>query len=525
MSKRAILEDGTVLEFEAGTPDEVIDRTVKAHIANPPNDSKLDAFLGGALKPVDNLARAASSIPVIGPAIDRASEAIGMPKAADAVAFNNARRANNTRTGWQIAGNIAGTLPTSRLPGGAFVQGAASGALLSDANDAGGLITDAVVGGVGNKLAGVASNALGNVIAPRVSAGARRLHNAGVLQTPGQILAGSKGVIGRAISKGEEALTSVPLLGDVINMARERGTESYNRALGERVMQSAGRSLPTRLQPGEGYVAALQRRVGREYDRLVPNLRGVFDADFANDLLTAKNAIDGVPDEMQNRFADTLLGVFQNRVDNGGRSISGQALKDAESKLTRLVRQYRTSADADQRLLGDGYAAARDALRNMVQRSNPQYAAELQGLNKAWAMLRPMREASNAAPDAVITPQRMFQASRASKGPRDPLVANAAARLANRTPDSGTARRALATMGTAQAASLGAAALVNPAFAIPAALSALYTKPGLQAVNKAVFAPRGPVAKTVSQALRATPALVPALGPVGLAGLLGRLGD
>ena len=154
MSKRAILEDGTVLEFEAGTPDEVIDRTVKAHIANPPNDSKLDAFLGGALKPVDNLARAASSIPVIGPAIDRASEAIGMPKAADAVAFNNARRANNTRTGWQIAGNIAGTLPTSRLPGGAFVQGAASGALLSDANDAGGLITDAVVGGVGNQRAG-----------------------------------------------------------------------------------------------------------------------------------------------------------------------------------------------------------------------------------------------------------------------------------------------------------------------------------------------------------------------------------
>ena len=46
---RAELPDGTVLEFEEGTPDDVIDRVVKSHISgNPPSDAPANTAAGNA---------------------------------------------------------------------------------------------------------------------------------------------------------------------------------------------------------------------------------------------------------------------------------------------------------------------------------------------------------------------------------------------------------------------------------------------------------------------------------------------
>lgn len=528
MTKRAMLKDGTELRFPDNTPDDVIDRAVQAHINNPRNDSRVTGLAGGAAKPVDNLASWASQIPVLGPAVDNLGQALGMPSTADAVANNDAMRANNTRTGYQLAGNVASTIPLSRLPGGAAVQGAAGGALLSDAKNPGNFIADMALGAIGGKAGQAAGNFMGSVIAPRVSSGARRLANAGIMQTPGQILAGSKNIIARNLSKAEEALTSVPFLGDMINMAREAGTEGYNRALGNRVVGPLGASIPRRLNPGEGYVEGVGKMVGRRYDDLVPQLKGTFDADFATTLAEAKAMTNVLPDAGQEQFQRILTDVFWNRASgpNGAKTgISGQALKDAESRLTKLVRTYSTSGDADQRVLGEALGTVRTGLRGLVERSNPANATELQNLNRAWAQLRPMRAASDAAPDGVITPQRMFQANRQARYRGDKLTNTAAARLRNSTPDSGTARRGATTIGAANLAGLAGAPLLGPAMAIPGALSLLYTRPGMAALNKAVFAPRGPISQTVAKAARALPVAFPALGPLAIMGLLGRLGD
>lgn len=64
----------------------------------------------------------------------------------------------------EFAGNVAGT---AWLPGGPLVSGAASGALLSDKTDVGGVLGDAALGGVVGRLTALGSDAL--------QVGARRL--------------------------------------------------------------------------------------------------------------------------------------------------------------------------------------------------------------------------------------------------------------------------------------------------------------------------------------------------------------
>lgn len=129
----------------------------------PADNSRSRGFLGGALRPLDNAATWFANTPV-GAALDRAGQAIGLDSTAGAVKKNDALRRGNARTGYQMLGNIAGTLPTLALPGGAFVQGAAGGALLTDKpNDLRSVARDAVIGGVGGKAGDLAGK---RVIAP-----------------------------------------------------------------------------------------------------------------------------------------------------------------------------------------------------------------------------------------------------------------------------------------------------------------------------------------------------------------------
>lgn len=491
--------------------NERLQRLDAAEAANPRNDSALTGLAGGAVKPVDNLAEWASKIPVVGPAVDRLGVALGMPSTADAVANNEAMRRNNTRTGWQTVGNIGGTLPTALLPGGLLAQGAASGALLSDGKNATDIGTDALVGGLVSKGAGMGLNALSSAIAPRVSRGVRKLADAGVMMTPGQMLSGSRSWLGQQLSKLEENATSVWGLGDAIQNARQLGSESLQRAVGNRALGNIGASIPRRIQPGEQTIDYVGQRLGREYDRLVPNLKAVFDQDFADGLAMAVQQVKPLPKATQGKLKGILDDVFTNR--SQGKGIEGQMLKDAESRLTEWINRYAKSTDGDQKALGEALRTAREALRASVVRSNPQHAKQLQDLNRGWAQSRVLKKASEGAPEFIPSPQQLFQASRAS-GVRDPLIRSGAARLRNTTPDSGTARRGSTVLGIGALASGGLGALVTPGLALPAAASLLYTKPGMKALNKAVLAPRGPVAKRAAQALRqasyyAAPLLAP----------------
>jgi hypothetical protein len=102
------------------------------------------------------------------------SHATGMPSAAQVKQAHAEMVAQAARRGvvpgkvGEFAGNVVGTLPTALLPGGALVQGAAGGALLSDAKNVGGVARDAAFGAAGAKLGDMAFKGVGNAVAKMV---------------------------------------------------------------------------------------------------------------------------------------------------------------------------------------------------------------------------------------------------------------------------------------------------------------------------------------------------------------------
>lgn len=153
---------GKGISVEVGGPDP----TGPGWVHQPANlqpDNSL-GFLKGAFKPIDNGARALEGA-VRGSSIEAPLAAAGrelrsvLPEGLVSFIDNpqgyyDAQAARGARPGklGEFAGNVVGTLPTALLPGGPLLQGAASGALLTDAKDAGGVLRDAVIGGAAGRL-------------------------------------------------------------------------------------------------------------------------------------------------------------------------------------------------------------------------------------------------------------------------------------------------------------------------------------------------------------------------------------
>lgn len=146
---------------EAQVRAEVLRQHPKAAQPAKKDTSALSGLLAGAVKPIDNLATWASQSPV-GKAVDDFGASLGFPRTKAAVQQNDAWRRNNTRGGWQVAGNIIGTLPTLALRN-PIVQGAVGGAVLTDDTSLKGTAKSAALGGLFGKAGQVAGN---RVIAP-----------------------------------------------------------------------------------------------------------------------------------------------------------------------------------------------------------------------------------------------------------------------------------------------------------------------------------------------------------------------
>lgn len=495
----------------------------------PDDNSALSGFIGGVLKPIDKAAEWLGNTR-IGKAVDDFGVSLGMPSVAEANAEHEQLRRNNTRTGYQTLGNIVGTLPLARLPGGTTAlgmgaQGAASGALLSDAKDAQGVARDATTGAIGSVVGGKVLQSLGGLATGVTNKGAKLLRDAGVPLTLGQIGRAAGNLPGRIASGLEDRAAGIPLIGDIINAARDRGITGLNAALGNRILANVGEKVPAGTAAGHATVDAVQGRLSSRYQQLVPNLRGKIDMQAAQDFTAARDLAE------QASRGGQLEGVI-NRVFGGrlngqspqGAVLSGQKLKDAESELTRLYGKYK-NAQGDEGLYGDAINMVRQGLRNMVVRSNPDHAAELKGLNTAWAQLATMRAAIRGGSDAtkatgVLTPGAALRVT-ARQGYRDPILEAATDILPNRVPDSGTAGRAALLLG---GGALGGAAVVDPrehpilAGGL-AGVAALNTKAGQRALSSIAFGSRPAAVTAAGNAAKRLSRYAPALvAPVAVSG-------
>ncbi|MEN9932960.1 MAG: hypothetical protein RIS17_1533, partial [Pseudomonadota bacterium] len=256
------MPDGTIIRNVPANAsrDQIMAAHERAKAAGQVPDSRPKSFWRGF---GDSLHTASGNLEKINP-MAMLSEAIAPVRDQYETKYMNSRARGKYQgsTAGKVVGGIAASLPTLALPGGAIVQGGASGALLSNARDFAGLAGDVATGMIGGKVGDVvgkrviapAAGAIGRAIppsvknkagkyvstlltAPRVSKGekailqtaAPRTFRESVLDAPSAAMAEvRKNLADAARLKLPYALADAsPKLGSLAGSASRKSTDAY----------------------------------------------------------------------------------------------------------------------------------------------------------------------------------------------------------------------------------------------------------------------------------------------------------
>lgn len=411
-------DDATVQDLARKATGDPRTRTIERPGEPQPDDSALNGFMYGVRDVGDNLGRFLDASPLGG--IDDAAANFGHElglrgpaEDGDAVrAQHKEELANNTRTGFQLAGQVAATLPAAFATKSPVIGGALGGAMVSDEETLGGVAKDAAIGAAAGKVGDVALRGVARAVAPSVSDDAALLIKEGVSLTPGQAArTGTK--VGRALARQEDKMTSHPFVGDMIDAGRRKSIDTFGTATINRSLAPIGEKLPEGMGAGRRAVRWAGDKLGAAYDDLLPQIRPFQgDVQFMDDLQAVRDAAGDMLPERARQLDKILLGL--GRYFDGGTTLDGKALKEIEIRLSANVRKFSTSQDADQQQLGEALDMARSAIRELAARNNPEMAADLAAINKGWASLVQVERAALNS-KGVVTPNGYSQAVRAGE--------------------------------------------------------------------------------------------------------------
>lgn len=396
--------------------------------------------------------------------VRRAMEATGLIKP-DVVPQGTAQRALDTVVQGAVGGGLTGGASIPRV-----VAGAGLGAMSSSAGG--------IVGAAGGSPAAQAAASLAVPLATGRVLGSRGtnltpeqqlLVNEGVSLTPGQIKGG-------AVQRLEEAGTSVPFLGDAIRGAQRRGIETFDRAAINRSLAPIGQELPAGLTSGHQAIAYARTHLSNAYDNLLPNLRGDLNAvpgagalpamagqpappSFRQELSTIRAMGNNMPQPQRGQLGRIIDREVVNRFTPQGLA-SGETLKNIESELNQIAKDFRKSDNYDTRILGSAVEEVQASMRRMIENVNPNYQGELAKINEGYANFKKVQIAAGGvgARDGVFTPAQLQSAVRRQDTTKDKrafsegdalmqdLSGSGRNVLAPRVPDSGTPFRVAAML-------------------------------------------------------------------------------
>lgn len=543
---KAILHDGTELEFPDGTDPAVVQQTVKkvlgqqAAPAKSPgimdsisnfNSSVANGLTGGFY---DELIKAP-----VQTGVDAVMDAFGAPKKAgmsegyganlEAAGKERAKAREDmpvSSYGGEITGAVMSPLAKLLMPtapavttlgkaGNAALGGARLGAVYG-AGDTDGSLADRVEGAGMGALVGGAGGAIGDrlaagasrIISPKVNPDVRMLMDKGVTPTPGQIMGG-------ALKKFEDKLTSVPILGDAINSGQSRALNQFNKAVYNDVLEPIGEK--TTATVGRDAVTDVGDKLSNAYQSILPQLSFAPDSIFVHDFQRISSAASNLPANEAKQFQYFVNEKLSKALNSG--SMNGDSFKTIESALSKEIASFGKSPDAYQQKLADAFSEVRDALRAGLQRSNQgvkinvngqtvDASSRLQKINEGWARLVRLERAAGSAGarDGAFTPNQFSSAVKgADQSARkrqfargDALMQNLsdAGRnvLGDKYPDSGTPGRMIASILGG-----GGVAAVSPISAGVAGAAMLpYTSAG-QKIAAALMTKRPGSAPAVAQ--------------------------
>lgn len=419
-----------------------------------------------------------------------------------------------------LAGNVAMLAPTALIPGantltGAATIGALQGALLTP-GDVGERAKAAGLGAAGGAVGAGLSNLAGRYIPAAINPNVNTLTQEGISLTPGQ----NAGGILKSI---EDKSTSIPILGNVINSARRRGIEDFNRAAINRA------TLPGMNVDGvgSGAVQDLRQGLGQAYDNvLATSNANALDPQYVQQMAQLRGMVSALPQREQQAFDNILQREVGERMAPNG-MVNSENLQAVKSGMSEQVGNFANSQDGYQRQLGQALRQARENFQDLIARSNPQNAQDLQAIDRAYANFKRIQRAASGvgAEEGVFTPAQLHNAVRALDRTKDKrgfsegtsllqdLTSAGKDIMPSKIPDSGTAGRLMNNMFSLSGLASSAGGL---AAAIPALVA--YSRPGSAAINGMVNSRMG--ANALIRALGNNPSIVRNTGST-LAELMG----
>lgn len=272
--------------------------------------------------------------------------------------------------------------------------------------------TGAATGGLGGVLGGVlgrnAVRGVGNVSRGARDASADFLRQRGVPLTVGQLV-GQGGRVGQAVKGIEDRLTSVPIIGDMINARRREGLEAFNRsAFGE----GLGPIAPVGPRDiAEQGIEQGQQAVSDAYTGALQGVQASADAPFITDMQAAMQRGAQIPrtgPEFEHVVNSRLAPMF----DAGNGTINGRAIQDALQGL----RKADYGSDAMGAAARDATSEVEDALTGLISRQAPDVMPRLNAANGAYRNLSVLADAvgKGANTGGVFTPAQLGMAARAN---------------------------------------------------------------------------------------------------------------
>jgi hypothetical protein len=360
--------------------------------ATPPA-SHIDEGLGlykGAIHVWDNAAQAleygARKIGLPVDALNQWGASVGMaPSSANAAAQHDAYIADQAAHGVQpgkigeFGGGVLATIPA--LAGlGPLAGGALGGALQTNSKTPGGVAMDAGFGAAGGKIGDMALGGLKNLIAPKVSEAVQALLDAKVPLTPGQIAGGG-------LKRIEDDLTSIPVLGDIINNAKARGMTGFNTAAINRSLDPIGDALPVNLPSGNAAIDYAHDALGKAYDAALNGVTATQDPVYAANMKNLKSLATNLGGDYAQRFANLMSREVESRFAPQTGVASGDGLKAMESQLGSEASRAGRLPDLNAQDYANAVRQAQAEVRGLVARTNPEVAQRVGAINSGYANL------------------------------------------------------------------------------------------------------------------------------------------
>lgn len=322
----------------------------------------------------------------------------------------------------------------------------------------------------------------GKVAATTVSSAQKRLMDAGIRLTPGQMG-------GRVAKSYEDKATSLPIVGDAITASRRQGVRDLNAAIYNKALEPIGAKFEGK-EVGPKGIAEVHEKLDAAYDAIKPKLNFKGGKEFFDELKQLekeKGELAPAQQAQAQAIWDNRIGF---RLQSGGK-MDGETFKQMDAELGHIAAEK--MLDPTQRELGHLIQDFQATMRRQLERANPENAAELASINSGWAVFTRIQNAASNRnmSGGIFTPGDLLAAvKKGDKSVRkgafaenDALLSqiarDAGEVLPSTYPDSGSIGRAAVAGGAAELLHHPEALLYAGGAAVP------FSPPAVSAFNAA----------------------------------------